>query len=182
MDKMILTFCIAFFHGLAVWERGEQVMLPTSDFSEASDLVFHSFHPERWWNMSWINIQVKNCWEGSKIFVALPDGEAKHRLSQACVKSYMAKGGEAPDMRYNSGDPKMGKENTFHCEVPNRGAEARRGSGIPSLVPVQLAAADAALKEFPSSLSRCPHPLQGVLSFYFPSNLQWCKETQKSAI
>lgn len=32
---------------LAMWVRGEQVMLPTPDFSKASDLVFHSFHPER---------------------------------------------------------------------------------------------------------------------------------------
>lgn len=98
---------------LAVWERGEQVMLPTSDFSEDSDLVFHSFHPEGWWNMSWIKIQVRNCWEGSETFVAVPDGEVQNRLSQACVKSYMAKGGEAPDMRYNSGDPKLGQGKCF---------------------------------------------------------------------
>lgn len=46
MGRMSLTFQVAFSH-LAVWERGEQVILPTSDFSKASDLVFYSFHPDR---------------------------------------------------------------------------------------------------------------------------------------
>lgn len=41
----------------------------------------------------------------------------------------------------------QGKENAFDCEGAQTGAEAQRGCGIPSLGPVQLTVADAALKK-----------------------------------
>lgn len=62
----------------------------------------------------------------------------------------MAKGGEAPDMSYNAGNPDQG--NAFHWKgTQTEGQRPREVVGIPSLGSVQSAVADAALnRSFPT--------------------------------